>query len=266
MKIALVQLTSSLDYRENLTKIRSMMAQACKENAEVVFLPECFYSMSDGTKATPYLIDAAKREKDPHYQNIRSLALEFGVYLIGGSAATLYKDQVVNRAYNFDPKGADLGHYDKMHLFSCHINDKNIINESDIYTPGRSARIIEVMGVKIGLGICFDLRYSEMALDYYLQGCDLLTYASAFTVPTGRAHWHILNRARAIENQCFVVSAGQWGEHNHRIRTFGHSLAIDPWGEVILDAKEGEKVLSTEINLNQLAEIRSRVFLKRNLV
>jgi predicted amidohydrolase len=262
MRIGLIQLTSVLDYRENLKKIRSFFSKANAEGVEALFLPECFYSMSDGTRPSPFLIE----EKNEHYQNIKSLALESKIYLLGGSAATENPkgEKVLNRCYNFSPNGEDLGHYDKNHLFSCDLSQhqsKKVINEADIYAEGEGLKLIEIKKMRLGLSICFDLRFPEVAREYSGPNfrANTLSYSSAFTIPTGKAHWHTLLRARAIENQCFVVAAAQWGTHNERIQTFGHSLIIDPWGEVLADAGEGEKLIFADFDFTRQEEIRSRL-------
>lgn len=258
MKIAVLQMNSKEDYKENLEFIHQNAKAAKEAGAQALFLPECFYSMSDGLKPTPYLIE----EYNEHHQNIQEIAKKHGIALIGGSAATAHEGNVVNRAYNYDEQGNSLGDYDKINLFSCDIKKQNSskkIDEADIYHPGNTPKLIEFQGVKIGLGICFDLRYPEMARNYVKEGARLLTFSSAFTVPTGKAHWHTLNRARAIENQCFVVAAAQWGRHNERIQTYGHSLVIDPWGEVLLDAKEGEGLHIVDLNFERVDEVRSAV-------
>jgi len=257
-KIAALQLCSQLDPQENLIKISELLAQAQALQVTHVFLPECFYSMSDGTMPSPFLIDG----ENEHYHAIKNLAREFKVYLLGGSAATLHEGLVVNRNFNFSPTGVDLGFYDKMHLFSCEIEkagNKKIINEADIYTPGIAPKMITSEEFKIGMSICFDLRYPNIYRDYVLQGANLLSVSSAFTVPTGQAHWHTLLRARAIENQCFVVAAAQWGRHNDKIQTYGHSLIIDPWGTVLADGGAGEKLITAEIDLEQIQKIRKSV-------
>lgn len=258
MKIAIFQLNSALDYKENLEVIHKLAKSAKLEGAEAFFLPECFYSMSDGTAPTPYLVE----DENEHFENIKEIAVRHQVYLIGGSVATLSEGKVVNRSYNFDPNGKLIGKYDKVHLFSCDIqksDSRKKIDESDIYTPGTESKIVEIDNVKVGLGICFDLRYPEMARKYVIDGAKILTFASAFTVPTGKAHWHTLVRARAIENQCFVVASAQWGNHNERIITYGHSLVVDPWGEILYDAGEGVSVKVVDLDLPKIDEIRSAV-------
>ncbi len=258
MKIAVLQLTSVLDFSKNLETIRVLLADAKKQNAEAAFLPEVFYSISDGLTPSPYLIE----EENEHYKRVQKLAIDFDIALIGGSAATKFNGKVVNRAFNFDKSGKDLGHYDKIHLFACDLPDKKI-SEAINYTAGNEYKIIEWNKIKIGLGICFDLRFAEQALHYRNQGAHILTYPAAFTVPTGKAHWHTLLKARAIENQCFVVASGQWGNHNEKIQTYGHSLVIDPWGEILLDLEQGEKVGVVDLDLGKIELIRHSVLMNR---
>lgn len=256
MKIALIQMTSGLEPSENLKKLNSWLSEAASNGAKVAFLPEVFYSMSDGSGPSPYLPDA--NVANEHNHAIRDLALKNKIAIVGGSAATKLGEQVINRSFNFAADGTDLGIYDKRKLFACDISTTKL-TEADVYTPGHEPRIISIDDWKIGLGICFDLRYSEFAREYNKAGAHILTFASAFTVPTGRAHWHTLLRARAIENQCYVVASGQWGVHNEKIKTFGHSLVIDPWGEIVVDAQEGEKLVYAELSHKRIHDVRAMV-------
>jgi len=256
MKIAVVQMTSALDPKVNLEKLDKWLTEAKDAGARAVFLPEVFYSMSNGQGPSPFLPDA--NTPNEHNEAIRNLALKNKIAIIGGSAATKLGDQVINRAYNFEADGTDLGFYDKRKLFACDISTTKL-TEADVYTPGHSSHIVSIDDWKVGLGICFDLRYSEFAREYNKQGADILTFSSAFTVPTGRAHWHTLCRARAIENQCYVIASGQWGEHNERIKTFGHSVVIDPWGEVVVDAEEGEKLVFADLSKKRVQDVRAMV-------
>lgn len=261
MKVGVFQMTSTVDYRENLDKLNGIMGEVKEQGVKALFLPECFYSMSDGTAPTPFLI---KRDNE-HYQNIKSLAKDNGIYILGGTAAAADHKSIKNRAFNFDPKGRDLGIYDKIHLFSCKIirEDREVIlNEQDLYSAGSSPRIIHAEEMTIGLGICVDLRYPEMSRKYAQDGVNVLTYASAFTVPTGEAHWHILVRARAIENQVFVIAPAQWGRNNQKIHTYGHSLIVDPWGKILVDAKEGEKLITAELDFKLIEKVRNQVVME----
>lgn len=259
MKVAVIQLTTKLDYKENLEKLRSFFKEARANGAEAVFMPEVFYSMSDGQTSTPYLVE----ENNEHYKNIQNLSVEFGLAQIGGSAATKHNGVVVNRAYNFDKAGNDLGHYDKINLFACDLPNKKL-SEAKTYTPGNEYKMVSLNDIKIGLGICFDMRFSEMALHYRMNGASILTFPAAFTVPTGKAHWHTLLRARAIENQCFVIASAQWGEHNEKMQTYGHSIVIDPWGDILLDLGEGEKIGYAELDFSKIENIRKSVIMLRD--
>jgi predicted amidohydrolase len=263
MKIGVIQLTSVLEPERNLAKIREFIQLAKHQNAEALFLPEAFYSMSDGTKPTPYLVE----ENNHHYEAIRSLALESGMYILGGSAATNVNGKILNRSYNFSPDGSELTTYDKINLFAVDLSrhpSQTVIDEAKVYTPGRDPKILNLKNYKIGLSICFDLRFPELFRSYSFQGANVLSISSAFTVPTGKAHWHTLLRARAIENQSYVIASAQWGAHNDKIFTYGHSLVIDPWGEVLVDAQEGEKIIFSELSLDKIEAVRSRMNVIRN--
>ena len=258
LKIAVIQISSGLDYKANLLKIKTHLKNIKEEKIDLVFLPECFYSLSDGKAPSPYLVE----EENEHFKNIQSLATEFGVYLVGGSVAYKDGENILNRSYNFNPRGEVIGIYDKINLFACDIlkdGKRKKVNEGDIYTSGNTPKIIEVKGFKIGLAICFDLRFPNLLLNYYREKVDLLTFSSAFTVPTGKAHWHTLLRARAIEGQCYVVASAQCGQNHEKVRTFGHSLIVDPWGEVLGDAKDEEGVIVSTISKEKIEETRSRI-------
>ncbi|MBL7663599.1 MAG: carbon-nitrogen hydrolase family protein [Bacteriovoracaceae bacterium] len=258
MKIGVIQLTSVLEPEINLKKIRTFLDDAKKQNVQAVFLPEVFYSISDGTKPTTYLIEG----ENEHFKNIQKLAKDYQIYLLGGSAATLVDGKIINRAYHFDPKGKLLASYDKIHLFACNLLNhpsQTVLNESAIYSPGDKLCLLPIEEFTMGTTICFDVRFPEMFRKYYKMGANLFTVSAAFTVPTGKAHWHTLLRARAIETQSYVVAAAQWGQHNAKISTFGHSLIVNPWGEVMADAGEGEKLITAELDLEQINRYRERL-------
>jgi deaminated glutathione amidase len=263
MRIALIQMTSVLNPEENIAKINIFLKEAKQNGVQAVFLPEVFYSLSDGLKPTPHVIE----KSNSHYEKIKKLATENSLYILGGSAATKGDKKLLNRSYNFSPTGEDLGFYDKKHLFACDLSkdpSKQVLNESELYEEGHELKMIEFEGFKLGLSICFDLRFPELFRYYSSHGANILSISSAFTVPTGKAHWHTLVRARAIENQCYVVASGQWGTHNDRIKTYGHSLIVDPWGEVLVDAGEGEKMVWTDITHEKLKEARARIDVLRD--
>ena len=247
-------MTSVLDYRSNVEKIQRAAEEIVLKGVRHLFLPECFYSLGDSAAPTPYLVETGNE----HYRRIRELARQNKIWLIGGSVAAREGGKVVNRALNFSPTGEDIGYYDKRYLFRCHLGGRTI-DEGDIYTAGTKGVTIDVAPFTVGLGLCFDLRYPELGPAYVRRGVDLLTYASAFTVPTGKAHWHTLLKARGIENQCFVVAAAQWGRNNPKVSTYGHSLVVGPWGEVLADGGEGERIVYAELKREDVERVRRRV-------
>lgn len=258
MKIAAIQIQSVLDPAVNLTTIRKFLVEAKSNGVTAVFLPEVFYSMSDGTKPTPYLVEG----KNQHYDAIRRLAVDSGLYILGGSAATNDDGKIMNRSYNFGPNGSELTTYDKMNLFRVDLSkhpSQTVVDEAKVYTAGNTPKMIDVNGFKVGLSICFDLRFPEVFRAYSAKGANVLSISSAFTVPTGKAHWHTLVRARAIENQSYVVASAQWGKHNEKMSTFGHSLIVDPWGEILADAGEGEGIIYADLSLEKIESVRARM-------
>ncbi len=255
MKIAIIQISSGLDYKLNLKKIRKHLETTRSQKIFAAFLPECFYSLSDGKGPTPYLVE----ENNEHYKNIQNLAIEYGIYLLGGSAATKHQSSIINRNYNFTPQGKELNHYDKINLFKLNKSGNSDIDESRIYQQGHQKSLIEIQEMKLGLSICFDLRFPEMYRDYLKQGANCFSISSAFTHFTGSAHWHTLVKARAIENQCFVIATNQCGENHKTVKTYGHSLVVDPWGEILIDAGPREGIHFATLDFKKLEEIRLRM-------
>lgn len=258
MKFAIVQITSVLDPEVNLNKINSLISDATAKGAKAIFLPEVFYSMNDGTGPSPYLVE----EGNEHYKKIVSLAKSHGVYLLGGSVAYKSGDKVLNRTYNIDPKGNIIGVYDKNNLFSVSLESKKqklVLDEASVYTAGSELNITKFEEWTLGTSICFDLRFPQVFQEYFKAGCNILSVSSAFTVPTGKAHWHTLLKARAIETQSYVVASNQYGVHNEKISTYGHSLVVDPWGEIICDLGEGEKYEIFEPDLSYVQQVRNRI-------
>jgi predicted amidohydrolase len=263
MKIGVIQMCSVLDPAVNLLTIRKFLDIARAKEAKAVFLPEAFYSISDGSKPTPYLVE----KNNEHYNAIVKLAVDYNLYILGGSAATNLSGKIMNRSYNFSPEGIELAIYDKMNLFAVDLSkhpSQTVIDEAKVYTAGETPQMLSIDQFHIGLSICFDLRFPELFRSYSHQGANVLSISSAFTVPTGKAHWHTLLRARAIENQCYVVASAQWGQHNAKLTTFGHSLVVDPWGEILADGLEGEKIIFAELSLEKITAVRARLNVLRN--
>lgn len=259
MKLALIQLTSTDNSKNNIQKIEKFLEQNCtqEEPAKYIFLPECFYALSNGRD----LVNDVVSENNEHMQNIVNLAKKYKVYLLGGSV--VFEDsnkKIKNRALFIDDNGKLIGYYDKRKLFKCNLKER-IVDEGRIFSKGNSESVVEINELKIGANICFDLRYPEFFQSYRKKNCNLMTVASAFTVPTGKAHWETLLRARAIETQSFIVASAQWGQNHTSVSTYGHSLVISPWGEVLLNLEEGEKIGYVDIDLSLISEIKSKIVL-----
>lgn len=256
MKVAVIQMTSVLDFKENLKQINFIISKAKNENnIDYFFLPEMFYSMSNCITTTPYLVS----KNNEHYENIKLIATSNKVHIIGGTAATEDGNSIYNRTYSFDPDGNEYPSYDKINLFSIN-STKQDIDESKVYTKGRDIVDFRLTDDwHIGLSVCFDLRFSSHYRELFNRKSNLITVSSAFTVPTGRAHWEVLLRARAIETQSYVIASDQVGIHNEKITTYGHSMIIDPWGEVLVSAKDEIGYIFSELDLQLVQKVRSRI-------
>lgn len=258
MKIALVQMTSVLDYKQNLEKLDLWFALGKKENVVDYFLPESFYSFSNGVEVTPHFMESG----NTHEQKLLTLVKKHGVNLWGGSCIYKVNNQYYNRALFINSQGKIVSHYDKMHLFYFNNTTPGQVShdEASKYLPGKSLSLLKMNADwKLGATICYDVRFPEMYRNYSLAGANVMSVSSAFTIPTGQAHWHTLLRARAIENLSYIVASAQWGKHNERISTFGHSLIISPWGEIEVDMKDGEGVVFHQLDLEKVKTARIKL-------
>lgn len=251
--VAAVQMISSPSVEENLATARRLVAQAAAAGAQLVVLPEYWAIM--GLQETDKLAHAEQPGSGPIQDGMAQMARQHGIWLIGGTLPLISGEEgkVLNTTLVYDPQGAPAGRYDKIHLFGFTRGTESY-NESRTIVPGAQVRSIETPFGRVGLSICYDLRFPEL---YRAMGdCALIVVPAAFTHTTGSAHWEVLLRARAIENQCYVLASAQGGLHPNGRRTWGHSMLIDPWGEVKAVLPEGEGVVSGEIDLLFLAGVR----------
>jgi len=266
MKIAAVQMVSTPRVATNLETARRLVARAAGEGAQLVVLPEYFCFMGAGDRDKLAIAEAPGT--GPIQRMLAETAREHRVWLIGGTLPLTLDDggakdgvavdRVMNADLVFSPRGELAARYDKMHLFAYD-------NGSERYDEGRTLRAgstpvaFDADGVRVGLSVCYDLRFPELYRALMRPPCDVLSVPSAFTYTTGTAHWEVLLRARAIENQCYVVAAAQGGTHEHGRRTFGHSLVIDPWGEVVACLDEGEGVVVAELQRERIDSVRRQL-------
>jgi nitrilase len=244
---------SSPSVEDNLATARRLVAQAAAAGAQLVVLPEYWAIM--GKQETDKLTHAEQPGSGPIQDGMAQMARQHGIWLIGGTLPLIsgQEGKVLNTTLVYDPQGEPAGRYDKIHLFGF-TRGAESYNESRTIVPGAQVRSIETPFGRVGLSICYDLRFPEL---YRAMGdCALIVVPAAFTHTTGSAHWEVLLRARAIENQCYVLASAQGGLHPNGRRTWGHSMLIDPWGEVKAVLPEGEGVVSGEIDLVFLAGVR----------
>ena len=235
-----------------------MAEAAARSGAEMLFLPEyCGGLVSDGPRLCP---PSAPEESHDVLAALRGVAARLGVWMNIGSLAVNGPDEkILNRGYMIDPDGEILGRYDKIHMFDVCLADGAVYRESDTVQPGDTAVVYETPLVALGHTICYDLRFAKLFRDLAQEGAEVIACPAAFTRTTGEAHWHVLNRARAIENTCFIVSACAIGPVSGGGASYGHSLVVNPWGEVLGDGGELPGVVHAQLELGLVAETASRI-------
>lgn len=258
MRIAVAQLTSGIDPAANAQILCDAVAQAAAGGAAMLFTPE-MSGLVDRDRARAAAV-LRREDEDVVLARVRAAAAEHGVWVHLGSLAVLGIDgRLANRAFVIDAGGAVRARYDKLHLFDVDLPSGESWRESAAYAPGESATVVQTPVGALGLSICYDLRFADLYRALSDAGATVLAVPAAFTRPTGEAHWHILLRARAIEAGAYVVAAAQTGEHEDGRATYGHSLVIDPWGDVLLDMGEAVGVGFAEIDPARVADVRARI-------
>jgi deaminated glutathione amidase len=264
MRVGLVQMCSGDDPTVNLAEAKRAVRAAAHDGAELILTPETTNIVSSSRTRQEEVL--AVEAEDPTLAGLRAVAAETGTWLIVGSLALRTTDpdgRFANRSLVIAPDGAVTARYDKIHMFDVTLEDGETYRESAAFRPGERAVVAETAGVTVGLTICYDLRFPHLYRDLAKAGAAILTVPAAFTQPTGRAHWHTLIRARAIETGCFVIAAAQSGTHatsrGAARRTYGHSLAVSPWGEVLADAGTEPGVTLVELDLAAVARVRGRI-------
>lgn len=258
MRIGLVQPTTGIDPAAEAAALTAAIADLAAQGAELVFTPEMSGLLDrDRARASAHIVAEGQ---DQVLGAVRAAAAAAGVWVHLGSLALQGPDgRFVNRGFLIDADGAIRARYDKIHLFDVDLPNGESWRESAAYAPGETAVVADTPWGGLGLTICYDLRFPALHRALAEAGAVLLSVPAAFTRPTGRAHWHVLLRARAIETGCFVIAAAQTGVHADGRETFGHSLVVAPWGEVLLDMGEAAGTAVLDIDLAAVAEARGRV-------
>lgn len=261
IKAALIQICASDQPQENLVETAKLIKQAAKGGAEFVLTPEVTNCVSDSKSHQNSVLHHQK--DDPTLAALQAEAKAADIWLLIGSLALKTEDadgRFANRSFLINPEGEIAAQYDKIHMFDVNLSDTESYRESHGYRPGQDAVVAEAPFGKIGMTVCYDIRFPHLHRQLAQSGAEILTVPAAFARPTGQAHWEVLLRARAIETGCFVLAPAQTGEHDGSARkTHGHSLAVSPWGEVLVDAGTEPGVTYVDLDMSQVVKARQRV-------
>ncbi len=257
-KAAMIQMRSGLKPAANIDDAARMIGEAKSAGAEYVLTPEMTNILA--AKREQLFAAVVEEEADASLAAMRELARKLGIYVhVGSLAIKLSHDRAANRSFLIDPKGDIAARYDKIHMFDVDLADGESYRESRNYRPGELAVLADLPWGRLGLTVCYDLRFPALYRALAEAGATMLAIPSAFTQQTGEAHWHVLMRARAIENGCFVFAAAQGGKHENGRETFGHSLIVDPWGRIIAEGGTEPGVVMAEIDPAQVTNARARI-------
>ena len=262
-RIALVQLISSRKVEDNLPRVASLVSEAADAGAEAIFLPENFAALAHPNPRETGL--AETNPGGPIRSFLAGLAADSGCWIFAGTcpiAATPTGEPVAGRRVRaaslvIDPGGHEVARYDKIHMFDVDVADNHgHYRESDTFEPGTDTVAVDTPLGRVGLSVCYDLRFPELYRELFLRDVDIITVPSAFTTTTGEAHFRLLMRARAVENCCFTIAACQGGRHDSGRETYGHSLVCDPWGEVLGELDRGEGLLLVDLDSSVQERLR----------
>jgi predicted amidohydrolase len=258
-RIAVLQMTSGIDPERNAEILANAAAEAARGGAAILFTPEMTGMLDRDRQRGGGKI--RREDDDIVLTRARAAAAEHGIWLaLGSLAVDSGEGKWANRSFLIDSSGAIVARYDKMHMFDVDLASGESWRESNAYRAGEKVVTAQTPVGRLGLTICYDLRFPALFEALGQQACDVIAIPAAFTVPTGKAHWHVLQRARAIEASAFVIAAAQVGEHEDGRETYGHSLVVDPWGEVLLDlGSEAPGLGFCDIDLARIAEVRAQV-------
>jgi predicted amidohydrolase len=256
--VACVQTNSTNEIEPNIRTVDELVRAAVGDGADLVLLPEVVSLLEQGSKNM--FARSRGQDEDPALKAFQALAEELGIWLHTGSLPMKLSDtKIANRSFVLNPAGDIAAWYDKIHMFDVDLPNGESYRESKNYQPGDRAVVADLPWGKLGLSICYDLRFPYLYRALAHKGADFLCVPAAFTKVTGEAHWHSLLQARAIENTCFVFAPAQTGKHDDGRSTYGHSLIIDPWGEVLADGGTDVGYITAEIDMARVAEARGRV-------
>ena len=258
-RIAVLQMTTGIDPARNAETLMEAVADAARGEAEMLFTPEMSGLLDrDRDRAKRHVVP---EDENPVLRTVRRAAAGQGIWVALGSLAVRRPDgRFANRSFVIAPDGTVAARYDKIHMFDVQLATGESWRESAAYAPGEAVVTVETPLGRLGLSICYDIRFPALFEELGRQACDAIAIPASFTVPTGQAHWHLLQRARAVEASAYVIAAAQVGQHEDGRRTFGHSLVIDPWGDVLLDlGGEAPGLGFADISQERIAGVRQQL-------
>ena len=258
LTVAALQYCATDNVKKTLSLIRPFIADAASK-ARLITLPECASYLAASREQ---LTLKAEWDDDSYSQKwLSDIAREFDIWLLAGSLMLKrrYNEQLVNRSILFGPDGGGVAEYDKIHMFDADIGDGKSYQESASFDSGRSPVIAYIDNVPCGLTICYDVRFPHLYRQLAMDGAQIILVPAAFTALSGKAHWHVLLRARAIETGCFIVAPAQCGTHADGRKTYGHSVIINPWGEVMAEAQDGDTIIHAALDLSATARAREAI-------
>lgn len=262
--IACIQMRSGRTVPQNISDMERLVQEAASKGATYILTPEMTglleRNRSEQFEKTRW------QDDDETFRAAQNLARGLGIWLhVGSTAIRVAEDRLANRAGLFSPQGELVATYDKIHMFDVDLDNGESWRESSVYQPGAIARTVPVDGFILGLSVCYDIRFPDLYRQMAKSGAQVLTCPAAFTRQTGEAHWHTLLKARAIENGAYMIAAAQGGKHEDGRETFGHSLVVNPWGEIIAELDNDEPgYLVAEIDLNEVSKARKKIPNLRN--
>jgi predicted amidohydrolase len=256
-RVAVVQMGSSANVKENLSRLNVFFTKAREEGAELLVLPENFAFM--GMHERDKLNIAEEAGEGEIQQTVSQLAKRYGLWVIAGTIPIkTHSGRVRASSMVYDAKGAMVARYDKIHLFDVRVSDQEAHQESLTIEPGNEVVVVDTPVGRVGLSVCYDVRFPELYRQLASKGVELLSVPSAFTAVTGLAHWEALLRARAIENLCYVLASNQVGQHVNGRHTYGHSMIVEPWGKILVEQQHDTGVIVADVDLQRLQQLRQQ--------
>ena len=258
IKVACVQMRSGTDVARNIADASALIRQAAGQGAGLVATPEMTTLLD--RKPGAVWEKSTTEDADPGLKAFRALAKDLGIsLLIGSIAVRAGQNKCANRSFLIGPDGKVIASYDKIHMFDVQLNAGNVYRESDSFAAGDRTVIAQLPAGPLGLTVCYDVRFPDLYRQLAVGGAKIIAVPAAFTRITGEAHWHILLRSRAIETGCFIIAPAQGGKHEDGRETFGHSLIIDPWGEILAEAGTEPGLITATLDLARVDEVRGKI-------